>query len=78
MYDADAVSRAQLINDAMKLAHSGYFKYSSALNIVSYLQHETEYIPWMAGFNVFEYMNDMLRRSESYDKFKVSVVHYSA
>ncbi len=68
----DEVSRAQLINDAVKLAHSGYLKYSTALSVSSYLQYELEYIPWMAGFNVFGYLNDMLRRTGSYDKFKVS------
>ncbi|XKL66949.1 hypothetical protein PGB90_010369 [Kerria lacca] len=67
----DAVSRAQLINDAMKLAHSGYLKYSTALSVSSYLQYELEYIPWMAGFSVFEYLNYMLRRTGSYDKFKI-------
>ncbi|KAK7601689.1 hypothetical protein V9T40_009130 [Parthenolecanium corni] len=67
----DAVNRAQLINDAMTLAHSGYLPYSVALNISSYLHFELEYIPWMAGFSAFEYLNDMLRKTGSYDLFKL-------
>lgn len=69
----DTVSRAQLVNDAMRLAHSGYLNYSTALDISSYLQYELEYVPWTAGFNSFEYLNEMLRRTGSYDKFKVTI-----
>jgi hypothetical protein len=68
---SDTISRAQLINDAMKLAHAGYLEYSIALDISSYLHYELEYIPWLAGFNVFEYLNERLLKTETYDKFKV-------
>lgn len=57
----------------MRLAHSGYLNYSTALDISSYLQYELEYVPWTAGFNSFEYLNEMLRRTGSYDKFKVNI-----
>ncbi|XP_065203828.1 aminopeptidase N-like [Planococcus citri] len=66
----DPVNRAQIINDALKLAHSGILKYSTALDITLYLQYELEYVPWMAAFGAFEYLNEMLRRTGSYDKFK--------
>lgn len=67
----DPVNRAQILNDAIKLANSGIIKYATALDISLYLQYELEYVPWTAAFSAFEYLNEMLRRTGSYDKFKV-------
>jgi aminopeptidase N len=42
------LNRAQLIDDSLNLAKAGKISYSIPLEILSYLQNETDYIPWAA------------------------------
>ncbi|XP_048262950.1 aminopeptidase N isoform X2 [Bombus terrestris] len=68
------VNRAQLIDDALNLARAGRLDYAIALNVTSYLAHETEYLPWKAAFNAMDYLDIMLIRTSSYDKFRVYIL----
>lgn len=70
------VNRAQLIDDALNLARAGRLDYAIALNVTSYLAHETEYLPWKAAFNAMDYLDIMLIRTSSYDKFRVNTKIY--
>lgn len=71
--DISTINRAQLIDDALNLARAGKLDYNIALDVTSYLAHETEYLPWNAAFNVLNYLDDMLIKTQGYDKFRVSV-----
>lgn len=47
------LNRAQIVDDALNLARAGQLSYSTALDIVSYLENEVEYYPWYSAFNAF-------------------------
>lgn len=75
--DISTINRAQLIDDALNLARAGKLDYTIALDVTSYLAHETEYLPWKAAFNALNYLNDMLIKTQGYDKFRVSTYQRS-
>lgn len=46
--DIHPANRAQLVDDALNLAADEYLDYETAFGILSYLERETDYIPWRA------------------------------
>lgn len=66
------INRAQLIDDALNLARAGKLDYSTALDVTSYLAHESEYLPWKAAFTAMHYLDDMLIKMPGYSNFRVS------
>jgi len=64
------LNRAQMIDDALNLAKSGYLDYSTALSVTGYLKNEVEYVPWASALNGLAYLNTMLKRSAAYGEFK--------
>lgn len=66
------INRAQLIDDALNLARAGRLDYATALSVTSYLAHETEYLPWKAAFTAMHYLDSMLIKMPSYDRFRVN------
>uniref|UniRef100_A0A1Q3FKH7 Aminopeptidase n=1 Tax=Culex tarsalis TaxID=7177 RepID=A0A1Q3FKH7_CULTA len=58
------LSRSQLIDDSMHLAHAGKLDYDTAFKVLDYLREETEFIPWeTATFNL-DYLHRMLRNDK--------------
>nr|AGT95896.1 aminopeptidase N [Aedes aegypti] len=45
------LNRAQIVDDLFNLARAGVVKYDAALEILDYLEDETEYPPWLAAVN---------------------------
>nr|XP_033334550.1 aminopeptidase N isoform X2 [Megalopta genalis]XP_033334551.1 aminopeptidase N isoform X2 [Megalopta genalis] len=72
--DISTINRAQLIDDALNLARAGRLDYATALDVTSYLAHETEYLPWKSAFTAMHYLNDMLVKMPGYDKFRVYIL----
>lgn len=70
------INRAQLIDDALNLARAGRLDYATALSVTSYLAHETEYLPWKAAFTAMHYLDSMLIKMPSYDRFRVNTKFY--
>lgn len=66
------LNRAQLIDDAFNLAQYGHLTFDVLLELLSYLEHEKDFIPLNAGFKAMIYLNRMLFGHEIYDKFHVS------
>ncbi|XP_058449042.1 aminopeptidase N-like [Malaya genurostris] len=60
----DNLSKSQLIDDSMNLAHAGKLDYDTAFNIFSYLQYETEYVPWATAASTLKFLHRMLRDDE--------------
>ncbi|XP_025270276.1 aminopeptidase N-like [Camponotus floridanus] len=58
-----AINRAALLDDAFNLARAGYVNYSIPFDIATYLIHETEYEPWVAAINNFNFLNHILASS---------------
>lgn len=54
------INRAALLDDAFNLARSGYVDYSIPFNLATYLIRETEYEPWVAAINNFNFLNHIL------------------
>ena len=67
-----AINRAQLIDDAANLARTGHLAYEIALEIISYLSRETDYIPWYAAVRVFNDLDTVLIDGKSYTEYRVS------
>lgn len=64
-------NRAQLIDDALNLARSGYIDYITAMNVTQYLAHEYDYVPWKAAINTLYFIDNLMMSEPEYYKFKV-------
>lgn len=60
------LNRAQLIDDALDLARASELKYDTALNLISYLKHEEEYVPWESALANMAYVEEMFTRQGGY------------
>ncbi|XP_011706295.1 PREDICTED: aminopeptidase N-like [Wasmannia auropunctata] len=54
------INRAALLDDAFNLARAGYVDYSVPFDLATYLTRETEYEPWVAAINNFNFLNHIL------------------
>jgi hypothetical protein len=67
-----AVTRAQLLDDALNLARGGILGYSVALNMTRYLAtKEVDFVPWKSFHEHLRFLNLMLRRTTAYGLFQV-------
>ncbi|KAJ0178639.1 hypothetical protein K1T71_005414 [Dendrolimus kikuchii] len=53
-------NRAQIVNDVFQFARSGLISYSRAFNILSFLEFETDYAPWVAATTGFAWIRNRL------------------
>ncbi|XP_069189951.1 aminopeptidase N [Procambarus clarkii] len=60
------INRAQIIDDAMDLAHAGQLSYNTALSVNGYLKAETEYTAWRTAINNLDYLEMMFTRTGGY------------
>ncbi|XP_024878007.1 aminopeptidase N-like [Temnothorax curvispinosus] len=73
-----ATNRAQLIDDALNLARAGRLKYTTALNITSYLSNEIDYIPWYAAARALNYLDSVLLGGKNYTAYQIYVASKTA
>lgn len=69
------LNRAQIIDDSLNLAADGYLSYQTAFEILSYLQRETDYIPWRAAVINLDKIDYILADSPAHDNFKIYLKH---
>ncbi|KAL0133266.1 hypothetical protein PUN28_000801 [Cardiocondyla obscurior] len=69
--DIATINRAQLIDDSSNLAKAGKLNYTVAFDIMSYLVHEVEFLPWSVALEALEFFNKILIKTQSYDKFRL-------
>ncbi|KAL9898322.1 uncharacterized protein ACN427_006527 [Glossina fuscipes fuscipes] len=50
------VNRAQIVDDLFNLARSGTISYDLALDVLEYLETETDYLPWFAALNGYSFL----------------------
>lgn len=66
-----AITRAQLLDDALNLARAGALGYDVALNMTRYLAaRESHYVPWRAMFENMRFLDFMLRQTPTYGLFQ--------
>ncbi|KAM3967325.1 aminopeptidase N3 [Aphomia sociella] len=51
-------NRAQIVNDVFQFARSGILTYSKAFSILSFLENETEYTPWVSAMTAFTWLRN--------------------
>lgn len=64
------LNRAQLIQDANDLAHSGDLSYAVAMDILDYVRRETAYAPLKTSLNTVEVLDARLRATDFYAKWQ--------
>lgn len=69
--DIHVINRAQIVDDSLNLARGELLDYHLALNIIQYLEEETNYLPWLAAFNNLIYVQRRFTTSQS-DVYKVN------
>lgn len=66
------LNRAQIVDDLFNLARADVVKYDAALEILDYLQAETEYPPWLAAVNGLTTLSRRIHHEDD-EKFAVSL-----
>lgn len=64
-------SRAQLIDDAFEFAKTSRLNYTIVFDIIKYLEHEVEYVPWASSNNGINYVDRLYGGSAKYNDFAV-------
>lgn len=64
------VNRAQLLDDSFNLARSQRLSYVIPMEIMSYLKHEDDYIPWAAFNRALSFLQPYLVGSPYYQHFR--------
>ncbi|XP_055847851.1 membrane alanyl aminopeptidase-like [Episyrphus balteatus] len=68
------LNRAQYVNDLLTFARAGHLSYELAMMCLDYLETETNYLPWKAAFEGFEFLADRLSlEKESFAKYILKI-----
>ncbi|KAM3967179.1 membrane alanyl aminopeptidase-like [Aphomia sociella] len=70
-------NRAQIVNDVFQYARAGIMTYSRALNILSFLQNETAYTPWVAAITAFNWLRNRLASTEHLADLENLIIDWS-
>ncbi|KAF3426307.1 hypothetical protein E2986_05312 [Frieseomelitta varia] len=70
-YDVHPTNRAQLIDDALTMARINWLDYKIALELMTFLTRERDYVVWQASFRHLQFLHNLLRTSEYYTMFQV-------
>ncbi|XP_050466418.1 putative aminopeptidase-2 [Cataglyphis hispanica] len=65
------INRAALIDDLMNLARADYIDYKTVISALTYLNRESNYIPWRAFYNNLPYLNNRFRGRSIEDIYKI-------
>lgn len=65
------VNRAQILNDAVQFSLKRQLDMGTFLDILSYLQRETDYVPWYDAQFIFSFLNYHLSNTKAYDSLRV-------
>lgn len=71
--DIVPTNRAQLIDDSLNLANAGKLDYEIALEVVSYLQRETDLIPLKAANNNLNFLRRMLIGKDFFSTYILTI-----
>lgn len=66
----NVLNRAQLIDDVVNLAKANQLKYDIVFDLLSYLRHETDFVPWATAANAIPYLSRNLRGHQYFGYFE--------
>ncbi|XP_059219771.1 glutamyl aminopeptidase [Stomoxys calcitrans] len=69
----DVADRAHLLNDVFALADGSQVPYGVALDMTTYLEKETDFVPWYVAATKLQALQGNLMQTESYMKY----LHYA-
>jgi len=64
------LNRVQLIEDSFSFAQIGEIDYRIAFQLMKYLNHENEYLPWMAALSGLGPINKLMKRTPNQGLFQ--------
>ncbi|XP_045518566.1 membrane alanyl aminopeptidase-like [Pieris brassicae] len=70
-------NRAQIVDDVLQFARSGLMTYTRAFNILSFLQYEKDYAPWLAAMTGFSWIRNRLVGSPLLAKLERQIVQWA-
>ena len=57
-------NRAQIVDDLFNLARAGVVHYDNALDIISYLKVEKDYLPWLSAVNGLTFLEQRITKDD--------------
>ncbi|XP_059049750.1 membrane alanyl aminopeptidase-like [Achroia grisella] len=70
-------NKAQIVNDVFQFARAGLMPYHRALNILSFLENEVEYAPWVAAITGFNWLRNRLAGTENLPKLESLIANWT-
>nr|AHW57924.1 aminopeptidase N [Mamestra brassicae] len=70
-------NRAQIVNDVFQFARSGIMSYERAMNILSFLEFETAYAPWVAAITGFNWVRARLHGEPELAELNRRIIQWS-
>ncbi|KAJ8727734.1 hypothetical protein PYW07_001853 [Mythimna separata] len=70
-------NRAQIVNDVFQFARSGIMSYQRAMNILSFLEFETDYAPWVAAITGFNWVRARLHGTPELAYLDAQIVRWA-
>ncbi|CAH2105875.1 unnamed protein product [Euphydryas editha] len=71
-------NRAQIVNDVFQFARAGLMSYNRAFNILSFLENETEYSPWVAAITGFNWLRNRLVGTTYLTRLETQIVRWAS
>lgn len=65
------LTRAQLIDDSLNLARFKQLQFSIPFNLITYLEEELDYIPWLSAITILDEIDLMLTDDDTQNNFRV-------
>ncbi|CAH2070916.1 unnamed protein product, partial [Iphiclides podalirius] len=67
----------QIVNDVFQFARSGLMTYTRAFNILSFLENETEYAPWMAAITGFSWIRNRFAGTPHLTRIEAQIARWA-
>ncbi|XP_050343237.1 membrane alanyl aminopeptidase-like [Nymphalis io] len=70
-------NRAQIVDDVFQFARAGLMSYTRAFNILSFLENETEYAPWVAALTGFNWLRNRLAGTTYLTRLEAQITRWA-
>lgn len=75
--DIHIASRSQLVDEVFDFARTEKLGYGTVFDVVKYLEHEIEYVPWASALRGLQLVDRIHSGSPNFDKYQVKCVRCS-